>query len=124
MLIRATARTSALCIAFAFARIRTREFLIALPVSHALHFAAILTLAAITTPANAHIGVNTIGGIAIFGLMIFAAMHRTTWPVYALWIISVIGFAIRNMRVPVYPLIMAVLLASAIVRVVRRHHAA
>lgn len=87
--IRGTARTSAICIALAFARIRTRESLIALPISHALHFAAILTLAITTSPANAHIGRTTIGGLAIFALMVSTALRPATWKVYALWIIFV-----------------------------------
>ena len=119
MIIRATARTSALCIAFAFARIRTREFLVALPVSHAVHFAAILTLAITTSAANAHIGISTIGGLAIYALMVFTAVRPRTWAIYVLWIIFIIGFVVRDMSQPVYPGIMAVLLASAVVRFTR-----
>jgi hypothetical protein len=118
--IRATARTSAICIALAFARIRAREFLIALPISHAMHFAAILALAEATTPANAHIGRTTAGGIAIFALMIRTAVHPAVWQIYALWIIFVIGFGIRDMSVPAYPSVMVMLFGAAVVRFLRR----
>ena len=119
MIIRATARTSALCVAFAFARVRTREFLVALPVSHAVHFAAILTLAITTSAGNAHIGISTVGGLAIYALMVFTAFRPRTWAIYLLWIIFIIGFVVRDMSQPVYPGIMAVLLASAVVRFTR-----
>src|SRR5688500_20283456 len=51
--IRATARLSTFAIACAFAGIRTREALIALPMSHAVHYAIIGVLAATTNAANA-----------------------------------------------------------------------
>jgi hypothetical protein len=114
--IRATARTSAICVAAAFARVRSRDFLTVLPVSHAIHYAAILALAATTTPENAHISSTSIGGLAILGLMIFAALRPATWTLYALWIIFVIGFIVRDMSQPVYPAIMLMLAASAVLR--------
>lgn len=114
--IRATARTSAVCIALAFARVAAREALIVLPVSHALHYAAILTLAAMTTPGNAHINVTSIGGALIFVLMVATAIRPTTVGVYALWIIFAIGFVVRDMRQPVYPAVMIMLVVAAIVR--------
>ena len=114
--IRATARTSAICVAFAFARVRTRDFLSVLPVSHALHYAAILAVAATTTPENAHISSTSIGGLAILGLMIFAALRPATWTLYALWIIFVIAFIGRDMSQPVYPAIMLMLAGSAVLR--------
>jgi hypothetical protein len=120
MLIRATARTSAVCIAFAFAKIRTREFLIALPISHALHFTAILTLALITSATNAHISWLSVGGLAIYALMLFAAVRpNNTIAIYLLWIIFVIGFVVRDMRNPVYPVVMTMLLGAGVVRIVR-----
>ncbi|HYH06378.1 MAG TPA: hypothetical protein VEK11_04875 [Thermoanaerobaculia bacterium] len=119
-IIRATARSSAVCIAFAFARIRTREFLLALPVSHGLHYAAILTLAFLTSPSNAHIGVTSMGGVAIYALMLFAARRpENASAVYALWIIFIIGFVVRDMSNPVYPAVMTMLVGAGIVRAVR-----
>ena len=114
--IRATARTSALCIAFAFARVKAREMLILLPISHTLHFVAILAVAILTTPANAHISVTTIGGLAIFALMIATAVRPTTVGVWLLWIIFVIAFAIRDMSMPIYPATLAMLLVAGVVR--------
>jgi hypothetical protein len=114
--IRATARTSAICIALAFARIRTRESLIVLPVSHAMHYAAILALAFATTPTNTHIRVTSIGGVAIFVLMVLTAMRPATWRIYLLWIIFAIAFVIRDMHMPIYPAVMAMLLGAMIVR--------
>lgn len=120
MVIRATARTSAMCVALAFARIVAREALVVLPVSHAMHFAAILTLAAKTSMSNAHIGATSVGGVAIFALMIATATRPTTTGVTLLWIIFVIGFVIRDMHQVVYPTVMVMLLSAAIVRMVRR----
>lgn len=114
--IRATARTSAICIALAVARIRTREFLVTLPVSHAMHYAAILALALTTTASNAHIGASTIGGLAIFLLMIWTAMRPAVWQMWALWAIFAIGFGIRDMSMPVYPAVMVMLFVAAVVR--------
>jgi hypothetical protein len=119
MLIRATARTSAICVAFAFAGIRVRTFLALLPVSHGLHFAAILALALTTSFANAHISVTSIGGMAIFALMVSTAFRPTTWAIYALWMIFIVGFGIRDMTQPVYPAVMAMLIAAAVVRASR-----
>lgn len=114
--IRATARSSAICVALAFARIRTRDLLTVLPVSHAIHYAAILALAATTTPENAHINSTSAGGLLILGLMIFTAFRPATWALYALWIIFVIGFIVRDMSQPVYPAIMLMLIGSAVLR--------
>jgi hypothetical protein len=118
--IRTTARTSAICIALAFARVAAREALIVLPFSHALHYAAILTLAAMTSASNAHIGATSIGGAAIFALMVATAVRPTTIGIYALWLIFIIGFVVRDMTQPVYPAIMVLLVAAGIVRAARR----
>lgn len=119
-IIRITARTSAVCIALAFAKIRTREFLIALPVSHGLHFAAILTLAVLTTPTNAHISWLSLGGIAIYALMLFAAVRpNNVIAIYLLWIIFGFAFVIRDLEEPVYFLVMTMLVAAGAVRGMR-----
>lgn len=116
-LIHATARTSAICFALAFARIRTRELLIALAVSHAMHYGAILALAAATTPAQAHIdAVTAIGGVAIYSLMLFAAVRPLTPVLYVLWIIFLVAFIGRDMSNPVYPALMLLLLAAPVAR--------
>ena len=120
MVIRATARTSAVCIALAFARVRARQMLILLPISHAMHFAAILGVAFLTTPANAHISVTSIGGIAIFALMIATAIRPTTIGIWLLWIIFLIAFVIRDMSIAIYPAVMAMLLIAGIVRAATR----
>ena len=46
--IRTTARTSALCVGLAFARIRVRELSVLLPVSHAMHYVLILNTDRVT----------------------------------------------------------------------------
>ena len=115
--IHATARTSAICFALAFARIRPRTFLIALVVSHALHYAAILALASSTTPAQAHINaVTAIGGTVIYALMIFAAIRPAAPVLYILWIIFLVAFIGRDMSNPVYPALMLMLLAAPVLR--------
>jgi hypothetical protein len=115
-IIRFTARTSALCVAFAFARVRTRELLIVLPISHALHYAAIGALAILTTPANAHIAITSIGGVAILLLMIATAVRPTTAGLYLLWIIFIVAFGIRDMHVAIYPVVFGILLVAGVVR--------
>ena len=112
VVIRTTARTSAVCIALAFARVKARQMLILLPISHAIHFAAILGVAFLTTPANAHINATSIGGIVIFALMIFTAWRPTTIGVSLLWLIFVVAFAIRDMSMPIYPAVLAMLLIA------------
>jgi hypothetical protein len=114
--IRTTARTSALCVALAFARVSARQMLILLSISHAMHYAAILAVAILTTPANAHISATSIGGVAIFALMIATAVRPTTIGVWLLWIIFVIAFAVRDMSVPIYPAVLGMLFVAAGVR--------
>lgn len=114
--IRTTARTSAVCIALAFAGIHARQMLILLPISHAMHYAAIIAVAILTTPANAHIGPTTAGGIAIFALMIATAIRPATIGVWLLWIIFVIAFIVRDMSIAVYPAVMAMLFIAAFIR--------
>jgi hypothetical protein len=124
MVIRATARLSAVCIALAFAKIRTRTFLRALPVSHGLHFAAILTLAFTTTAANAHIGWSSFGGAAIYALMLFAAVRpESTGAIYLLWIIFLIGFVVRDLAQPVYIAVLTMLAVAGAVRAMRTRFA-
>src|SRR5687768_7502845 len=118
--IRTTARTSAVCIALAFAGVWARQMLILLPISHALHYAAIIAVAILTTPANAHISATSIGGVAIFALMIATAARPTTIGVSLLWIIFVIAFAVRDMSVAIYPTVLGTLLVAGIVRVAMR----
>ena len=120
VVIRTTARTSAVCIALAFARVKARQMLILLPISHALHFVAILGVAFLTTPANAHISVTSIGGVAIFALMILTAWRPTTIGVTLLWLIFLVAFVIRDMSIPIYPAVLAMLLIAGAVRAANR----
>jgi hypothetical protein len=114
--IRTTARTSALCVALAFARVRLRQMLILLPISHGLHYAAIVAVAILTSPANAHISVTSIFGVALFAFMIATAVRPTTVAVWLLWLVFVIAFAIRDMSVPIYPAVLGMLLVAGAVR--------
>jgi hypothetical protein len=115
--IRATARLSAVAIACAFAEFRKREALMALPISHAAHYALIGVLAWVTNPANAGMDViTTPGGALLFVLMIYAAAKQPRWAIYTLWIIFVLTFAIRMHESWIYPLIVGLLLATAVFR--------
>ncbi|MFL6245307.1 MAG: hypothetical protein ACJ74H_04730 [Thermoanaerobaculia bacterium] len=120
--IRATARTSAFCVALAFARVKTREMLILLPVSHAVHYGAIIAVAILTTPSNAHISMTSLGGLAIFALMIDNAVRPKTAGVWLLWIIFVIAFAVRDMSIPIYPAVLGMLLIAGVVRAAPAFH--
>lgn len=120
VVIRATARTSALCIALAFAGIAMRPMLVLLPVSHGLHFAAILAVAFLTTPANAHISITSLGGIVIFALMIDTALRPKPGGIAMLWVIFLIAYGVRDMSQPVYPLTLGVLLAGGAVLLIKR----
>ncbi|HKR62788.1 MAG TPA: hypothetical protein VJZ00_03565 [Thermoanaerobaculia bacterium] len=117
--IRATARSSALCVALAIARVRAREFQILLPVSHGLHYAAIGAVAVLTTVANAHINpISLIGGAAIYGLMLFNAVRPLTPNLYILWIIFLIALGVNRGPSPVYPIAVMILVSAALVRVI------
>ena len=118
--IRTTARTSAVCIALAFAGMWSRQMLILLPISHAMHYAAILAVAILTTPANAHIAPSTIGGVAIFALMIATAIRPTTIGVTLLWLIFIVAFAPRDMSIAIYPAVLAMLLVAGVIRAATR----
>jgi hypothetical protein len=84
--IRATARTSALCAALAFARIRVRECSAILPVSHALHYA--LVFASGREPDwRAYV----LGG-SLFAVMLWNAVRPNAAALYILWISFIIGF--------------------------------
>lgn len=119
VVIRATARVSAVFIALAFAGVKARQMLVLLPVSHALHYAAIVAVAILTTPANAHIRPTSIGGMAIFGFMIATAVRPTTIGVWLLWLIFVIGFAVRDMSIAIYPIVLGMLLLAGAIRLAR-----
>lgn len=117
--IRATARLSAVFFALAFARIRGREFLSAVVVSHALHYAAILALASTTSPANAHIdAVSAVLGVAAFAAMLRAAQRPESRVIYVLWIVFFVAFY-RELHQPLYPAILGMLIAAALLRFAR-----
>ena len=84
--IRATARTSAICVALAFVRFRTREFSALVPVSHAMHYALIFA-------AGLMRGIpEWIVGVAVFAVMLWNAIKPNTIAIYILWISFVIAF--------------------------------
>ena len=119
--IRATARLSGIAMFCAMAGFRTREALLALPVSHGAHYAAIVAVAVTTTPANAHIDpVKLLGGIAIYALMVYAAARRPTWALYVLWTIFLIGFAPRIQKSWIYIPIVALLVLALGIRLAPR----
>ena len=121
MAIRATARLSTLAVICAVAGIRTREALIALPISHGAHYAVISALAIATTPINAHINaVSLPGGILIYALMVFAAVRQPRWALYVLWIIFVIAVAPRVRESWVYIPLVLMLFAALVVRLTPR----
>ena len=118
--IRTTARFSALAVACAVAGIRTRDALIALPIAHAIHFACIAALAVVTSPENVGLSAVTLpGGGAIFALMLYAAVRGSKWSIYALWIIFVYAIAVRVHTSWIYPPIVLLLLAAAVMRSTR-----
>jgi hypothetical protein len=114
--IRATARTSALCVALAIARIRAREFQILLPVSHGLHFAAIGALALATSTANAHLNAVSAGGLAIYALMVFNAVRPKPALLYILWIIFLVALGVNRGPSLVYPVAVVLLIAAMLAR--------
>ncbi|HVE73312.1 MAG TPA: hypothetical protein VNI54_18230 [Thermoanaerobaculia bacterium] len=84
--IRATARTSAICVALAFVRVRVREFSALLPISHAMHYVLIFA-------AGLMRGIpEWIVGIAAFAVMLWNAVKPNTIAIYILWIVFLIAF--------------------------------
>ena len=109
--IRATARTSALCTALAFARIRVREASALVPVSHALHYALILASTRILDAPAALVG------IAVFAVMVWNAIRPNTIAIYILWI----SFIVAMLRPgALYVVIVTLLLCAGLARWVRR----
>ena len=109
--IRATARTSALCTALAFARIRVREASALLPVSHTLHYALILTAGRVLDVPNVLVGV------AVFAVMVWNAFRPNAIAIYILWI----SFIVAMLRPgALYVVIVALLLCAGLARWVRR----
>src|SRR5688572_10816861 len=102
--IRATARLSIFAIACAFAGIRTREALIALPISHGAHFVMIAKLATITSAEDVGIdGETLVGGVLIYSLMIFAAIRAPRWAIYVLWMVFLYAILVRVHTSWIYP---------------------
>ena len=109
--IRATARTSALCTALAFARFRVREASALLPVSHALHYALILASARVLDAPTALVGV------AVFAVMVWNAIRPNAIAIHILWI----SFIVAMLRPgALYVVIVALLLCAGLARWVRR----
>jgi hypothetical protein len=111
--IRATARTSALCTALAFARIRVREASALVPVSHALHYTLILATARILDDPTLLVGV------AVFAVMVWNAIRpsASAIAIYILWIAFIVGMLRPG---ALYVVMVALLLAAGIARWVRR----
>jgi hypothetical protein len=109
--IRATARTSALCTALAFARIRVREASALVPVSHALHYALILAAGLVLDASTALVGV------AIFAVMVWNAIRPNATAIYILWISFIVGMLRPG---ALYVVFVALLLCAGIARWVRR----
>jgi hypothetical protein len=109
--IRATARTSALCTALAFARIRVREASALVPVSHALHYAVILAAGRVLDAPAALVGV------AVFAVMVWNAIRPNAIAIYILWV----SFIVAMLRPgALYVVIVALLLCAGMARWVRR----
>ena len=111
--IRATARTSALCIALAFARIQVKEMSVLLPVSHAAHYALILA-AGLWEP------IALVAGIAIYAIMVWNAIRPNAPALYVVWIAFLVAIGINSGRGLIYPVMTALLLLAGAVRWVRR----
>lgn len=109
--IRATARTSALCTALAFARIRVREASALVPVSHALHYSLILAAGRVLDAPAALVGV------AVFAVMVWNAIRPNAIAIYVLWISFIVGMLRPG---ALYVVIVALLLCAGIARWVRR----
>jgi hypothetical protein len=105
--IRVTARTSALCVGLAFARIRARELGALLPVSHALHYAFILA-AGVTRPPW-----QFVFGVAVYALMVWNAVRPQSAILYFLWILFLAAMVRPG---AIHVAIIALLLLAALVR--------
>ncbi|HYI10998.1 MAG TPA: hypothetical protein VEK57_18215 [Thermoanaerobaculia bacterium] len=109
--IRATARTSALCTALAFARIRVREASALVPVSHTLHYALILAAGRVLDVPAALVGV------AIFAVMVWNAIRPNAIAIHILWIAFIVGMLRPG---ALYIVFVALLLCAGIARWVWR----
>src|SRR5690349_7896159 len=105
--IRATARTSALCTALAFARIRVREGSALVPVSHALHYALILSTERLLDAPAALVGV------AVFAVMVWNAFRPNAIAIHILWISFIVGMSRPG---ALYVVFVALLLCAGIAR--------
>ena len=109
--IRATARTSALCVALAFARVRVRELSALLPVSHALHYALILAAGLMRGWPE------LVVGVAVFAVMLWNAIRPNAYALYTLWIVFIVAFVRPGV---LYGIIIAVLLGCGVIRWIPR----
>ncbi|HUR81760.1 MAG TPA: hypothetical protein VM733_13410 [Thermoanaerobaculia bacterium] len=105
--IRATARTSAVCVALAFARVRIREFSALLPISHAAHYAVIAAAALWRGPFT------VVFGLALLALMVWNALRPNTIAISILWIAFIIAFARPGV---IHISVEALLLGAGVVR--------
>lgn len=115
--IRATARTSLVCLVLALVGIRAREFLVALPISHAIHYALIGALAVTTSASGAGVNaVSVVYGLAIYALMLFAAVRPKPAALYVLWIIFLVAIGVNAGRGWIYPAMLVLLLLAVALR--------
>jgi len=109
--IRATARTSALCTALAFARFRVREASALVPVSHTLHYALILATSRVLDAPTVLVGV------AVFAVMVWNAIRPNAIAIYILWISFLVGMLRPG---ALYVMFVTLLLCAGIARWMRR----
>lgn len=132
VLIRATARSSALLVAFTLvsrgirpiARYADTAFVV-FAISHALHLTAILALAATSSPEEAHLDLQSVvGGSILYGVLFSSVIVRllgvasdfargTEW-----WFVIAffIGFSLRPELHPIYLLLMALMAGAFVLR--------
>lgn len=110
--IRATARTSALCTALAFARVRVRETSALVPVSHAMHYALILAAGERILDAP-----TVLVGVAVFAVMVWNAIRPNAIAIYIVWISFIVGMVRPG---ALYVAFIALLLCAGVARWVRR----
>lgn len=108
--IRATARTSALCTALAFARIRVRETSALLPLSHALHYAFIIAAGRADDPIAIAVGV------ALYGVMVWNAVRPNAPAIYILWIAFLVAIGTNRGGSPLYLAMTAGLILAGVAR--------
>ena len=112
--IRATARTSALCLGFALARVRGREFGVLLPVSQAMHYVLIILSPRELDPAA------IVVGVIAMALMVWNALRPNAVALWVLWFAFLAANGQNRGPSWVYKVMIGWLVLAAIVRLVTR----